>query len=150
MQGRIHTVNLSTEEPADPDKALRPPYLPLPTEAVQQPNLLLRAIYGVVPFVGRKEHLAKLREWATDDPMGALGLITGPGGSGKSRLAAELADGLRREGYVSGILRPRPAALGLAGLVKSTPGVIVVVDEAESRILEVLDLLELLAELPGG
>ena len=145
VAGRVGTVNLSTGEPADPTAALRSPYAPLPAEIGSQPNLLLRARYSVVPFRGRDDHLAALETWATDERIGRLALITGPGGSGKTRLAAELAERRRIAGWTIGFLQPRPPPLGLAGIVKAANPVLVVVDDAESRVPEVLDLLELLA-----
>jgi hypothetical protein len=55
--------------------------------------------------VGRQEELASLIDWATSDKKEtAIRLISGQGGSGKSRLAAELAIELRKRQYSSGFL----------------------------------------------
>jgi tetratricopeptide (TPR) repeat protein len=145
VSGRVGTVNLSTAAPADPAAALNAPYAALPSDISRQPNLLLRAFYGVVPFRAPSDHLGMLEAWSADDVVGKVALITGPGGSGKTRLAAELADRGRRSGWITGFLIPRPPAAGLAGIVKAPVRVVVVIDDAESRVPDVLDLVDLFA-----
>lgn len=144
VSGRVGTVNLSTDA-VDPAAALNAPYAPLPPDISRQPNLLLRAVYGVVPFRPRGDHLQALEAWAKDGTHGGLAILTGPGGSGKTRLAAELAQRRRADRWTAGFLQLRPTSAGLAGLVKSTAPVLAVVDDAESRLPLVLDVLELLA-----
>ncbi|MGP2439605.1 tetratricopeptide repeat protein [Streptomyces sp. JW3] len=58
-----------------------------------QPSQLLDARSQIVPFSGRDEELAALAEWrdATTASMSAL-LLHGPGGEGKTRLAARFAE----------------------------------------------------------
>ncbi|MFE9336924.1 tetratricopeptide repeat protein, partial [Streptomyces sp. NPDC007063] len=63
----------------------------------EQPSRLLRAAHQVVPFTGRHTDLEALASWR-DDPAEKLAvrLVHGPGGQGKTRLAAHFA-GLSRE-----------------------------------------------------
>jgi len=107
------------------------------------PGALLRAEYGVVPFHGRDEEMADLQDWAKSDAEVAVRLYTGPGGMGKTRLALELCQRLREEGWQAGFVpveRPiaadelvrqilEPAAPGTAG---GNP-LLVVVDYAETE-----------------
>ncbi|MEU6986096.1 tetratricopeptide repeat protein [Streptomyces sp. NPDC046324] len=72
-------ANWRTEEPADPDW-LR-----------ELPSRMLNARRHVVPFVGREDDLARLGEWRDTGPRLAVRWLHGPGGQGKTRLAAEFA-----------------------------------------------------------
>jgi DNA-binding SARP family transcriptional activator len=68
-----------------------PPERPAP-EPVALPAVLRRA--AGTPFVGREAELARLRElWASGDRSAAV--LAGEAGIGKTRLAAELARGVR-------------------------------------------------------
>ncbi len=55
------------------------------------PSRMLNARRAVVPFTGRQSDLAQLREWRDGGPRLAARWLHGPGGQGKSRLAAQLA-----------------------------------------------------------
>lgn len=68
-------------------RAVAPERVPL-----SQPSRLLNARYEVVAFTGRQRELAKLADWrdGTDARL-ALTWLHGPGGQGKSRLAAQFA-----------------------------------------------------------
>ena len=55
------------------------------------PSRMLNARRVVVPFTGRASELAELREWRNSSPRLAVRWMHGPGGQGKSRLAAEFA-----------------------------------------------------------
>jgi hypothetical protein len=69
-----------------------------PRDLAQQPSRLLRAGHQVVPFTGRTTDLDQLARWRDDpDEKLAIRLVHGPGGQGKSRLAAHFADLCRRE-----------------------------------------------------
>jgi tetratricopeptide (TPR) repeat protein len=54
------------------------------------PASLLDPALELVPFTGRTAELAALRKWCTDDDAGAVRLVVGGGGAGKTRLALEL------------------------------------------------------------
>ncbi|MFD9517882.1 tetratricopeptide repeat protein [Streptomyces sp. NPDC059979] len=72
------------------------PATPRPVSArvlAKQPSRLLRSVHQVVPFTGRRHDLDELARWRDDPaPNLAVRLLHGPGGQGKSRLAARFAD----------------------------------------------------------
>ena len=146
----------SAPEVKDPSVILLPGYLPL-TEGVT-PLQLLRTRSGVVPFCPRQE-LNQLRDWARtasgtskdSDRTGAdlaVALVTGAGGCGKTRLAAELCHSLSTLGWCAGFL-PARADLSdaeLAEFSKLTTELLIVVDYAEeSRQEQLRRLLRALA-----
>ncbi|GGP53674.1 tetratricopeptide repeat protein [Saccharothrix coeruleofusca] len=65
---------------------------------MEQPSRLLDARSRVVPFLGRDAELRRLRQWR-DQPESRLSvlLLHGPGGQGKTRLAAEFAEQSRND-----------------------------------------------------
>ncbi|WP_327713284.1 tetratricopeptide repeat protein (plasmid) [Streptomyces sp. NBC_00464] len=65
-----------------------------------QPSRLLRAGHQVVPFTGRRTDLDALARWRDEaaDPL-AIRLVHGPGGQGKTRLAAHFAELSRQAGW---------------------------------------------------
>jgi hypothetical protein len=71
------------------------------------PSMLLPAEYGVVPFVGRQNELADLDTWLTSAEASGARLVTGPGGQGKTRLAAEVVDRARTTGWAAGFVPGR-------------------------------------------
>ncbi|MBG0568543.1 trypsin-like peptidase domain-containing protein [Actinoplanes aureus] len=81
---------------------LHPPYETLPDN--RPDSWLLESRYAVVDFVDDGGHLGTLTEWATSSEPFSVGVVTGAGGMGKSRLAAEFADRLRRAGWDAGLL----------------------------------------------
>jgi hypothetical protein len=95
------------------------------------PSMLLRAEYGVVPFVGRQTEQDLLTEWLTAAaPVSAL-LVTGPGGEGKTRLAGELIAHAPEDQWVAGFLAEAVPTEVLATL-RHLPGpLLLVVDYAD-------------------
>jgi tetratricopeptide (TPR) repeat protein len=67
------------------------------------PTQLLRVEAGVVPFEGRTQEMSALDGWMAGDGTRVLAL-TGPTGQGKTRLAQELAERMRRHGWSVGLL----------------------------------------------
>jgi hypothetical protein len=55
------------------------------------PSRMLTASRAVVPFTGRQAELADLRRWRDEGRRLAVRWLHGPGGQGKTRLAAQLA-----------------------------------------------------------
>ena len=63
-----------------------------PDRAARQPSALLAAESQVVGFAGRREELAELAQWRDASVPGvSVMLVHGPGGQGKTRLAAQFA-----------------------------------------------------------
>lgn len=114
------------------------------------PSMLLRAEYGVVPFVGREAELARLRDWlaAPDRTLGHL--VTGPAGQGKTRLAAEVAAMARADGWAAGFLPEVVPDDVLAGVERFRVPLLLVVDYAEGRTEQLAALAAALAERPPG
>ncbi|MEU4407042.1 tetratricopeptide repeat protein [Streptosporangium sp. NPDC023963] len=124
----------------------------------QQPSLLLRAGRQVVPFTGREGELAQLSAWRDDaeEPGLAVRLVHGPGGQGKTRLAARFAELSQAAGWRVWQAEANPAGAGVtAPVAVADPdrrnrdsgwgrGLVVVVDYAERWPLPALH--ELLQE----
>jgi glycosyltransferase involved in cell wall biosynthesis/tetratricopeptide (TPR) repeat protein len=100
---------------------------------------LLRAEEAAVPFDSAREPEAiELVNWANDSEYTeALRLITGPGGTGKTRLALELCKRLTNDGWHCGFL---PSDIGVAQatgawavLAGRREPILVVFDYAETR-----------------
>ncbi|GHG03843.1 MULTISPECIES: tetratricopeptide repeat protein [Amycolatopsis] len=82
--------------------SLDPPRRPLPA---RPPEVwLLQPRYSVVPYLGRKDLLDDLQAWCTEGRPFSIGLITGEGGSGKSRLAAELCGRMQTHAWDAGFI----------------------------------------------
>ena len=118
-------------------RVLEPGYLKPASDATRSPLQLIKARTGIVPFTGR-DKLAKLTDWANKQPEEgredlAVAVVTGVGGSGKTRLAAELCSNLEKNGWVAGFI-PKTAKLSEAELTWLT--------RVESHLLLVLDYAE--------
>lgn len=115
----------------------------------EQPARLLDARYALVDFTGRRGELTRLAAWRDEaDRVSAL-LVHGPGGQGKSRLAAQFARLSRAAGW--SVLQARHASDAVPFPVQpgtepapGAPGVLMVADYAERWPTE--DLIELLLD----
>ncbi|MDH2391925.1 tetratricopeptide repeat protein, partial [Streptomyces sp. HNM0663] len=101
----------------------------------EQPSRLLKAAHQVVPFTGRRADLEVLASWR-DDPAERLAvrLVHGPGGQGKTRLAARFAELSHKAGWT--VWQAVVNETGADPLTTSQPpetarGVVLVVDYAE-------------------
>ena len=118
-------------------RVLEPGYLKPVSGATRSPLQLIKARTGIVPFTGR-DKLTKLTDWANKQPKEgredlAVAVVTGVGGSGKTRLAAELCSNLEKNGWVAGFI-PKTTGLSEAELTWLT--------RVESHLLLVLDYAE--------
>ena len=108
-----------------------------PGGAADRPSRMLDARSRVVDFTGRADDLAALTEWR-DGPRGGLSAmwLHGPGGQGKSRLAAELADRSAAQGWKvvtvehgPGAVLPPPGSQDMR--TEGARGVLLIVDYAD-------------------
>jgi hypothetical protein len=107
------------------------------------PGKLLTAAYEVIPFdqKGRREELDFLVDWCKDKERENVLLLTGEGGSGKTRLMIEWCRHLRHQGWHAGFLRRDRKAEDLDPLLEGVAPRLVVVDYAETRLEAVEPLL---------
>ena len=111
-----------------------------PTE-IWRPELsdiyLLRAEYGVVPFhEQRRPEVDRLLAWCEADARMAVRVVTGAGGTGKTRLMIELCKEARRRRWRAGFLHrevPPTPSWELDGLVDGEAPLLLVVDYAETK-----------------
>ena len=102
---------------------LAPAYWPVSRRFGPEPSTLLRPEHGLVPFLGREAVLEQVTGWCQGAPGRPVLLVTGGGGSGKTRLGREacvqmlvagwdagLADDTRRDGTATDRLQ-RPTLL---------------------------------------
>ena len=103
--------------------SLAPAYRPVSRRFRPEPSTLLRPEHGLVPFLGREPVLDQITGWCQDPAGTPVLLVTGGGGSGKTRLGREacvqmlvagwdagLADDQRRDGAATDRLE-RPTLL---------------------------------------
>ncbi|MGH3755641.1 MAG: hypothetical protein ACRDRP_23695, partial [Pseudonocardiaceae bacterium] len=135
-------------DPRPEVEPLREPYRS--ADSAESPLRLLRAEYELVPFQNRDE-LTVLADWcrrvAAGDRTG-LAVITGIGGSGKTRLALQLAHVLRREGWYAGVL-PK-GTQGAGWLAEVVSPLLVVLDYADGRTADAKALLKALRAHRGS
>ena len=124
------------------EKVLAPAYAALPEDFT--PLQLIKARHGVVPYQQCAE-MRRLRAWAMTVPSnirtGRIGrntdisvaVVTGAGGSGKTRMAAQLCHDLSTIGWYTGFLPSTTEVTDeeLAALAGVTTELLVVVDYAE-------------------
>ena len=109
--------------PGEQAVSLEPPYRPVSRRFLPAPSTLLRPEHGLVPFLGRQSVIDHVTGWCHDPAGSPLMLVTGGGGSGKTRLGREacvrmlvagwdagLADDQRRDGAATDRLE-RPTLL---------------------------------------
>lgn len=104
---------------------------------------------GTMPFQDRPE-LEDLRAWCDEGPDYLLRLLHAPGGSGKTRLAAELCRDMHDRGWIAGFLTKgdnrapvRPEWLNeLVDALSAGIPVLVVVDYAQARLDDICAQLE--------
>ncbi|WP_149258184.1 tetratricopeptide repeat protein [Actinomadura sp. K4S16] len=105
-----------------------------------------------MPFTGREAELAGLREWRDGRAALSVRLVHGPGGQGKSRLAAQAARLWSADGWtvLTALHRHDPAAPPefAPGDLRAARGLLVVADYAERW--DVADLLRMLSDLRGA
>ena len=122
------------------DKVLMPARTPLPAKFT--PLQLIRARHAIVPFQEGPE-IQQLRTWATRMPEEAarhegdgdiaVAVVTGAGGTGKTRMAVQLCEEFSGKGWYTGFLPSTTDVTDeeLSALAEVTTELLVVVDYAE-------------------
>ena len=114
----------------------------------QSRTRMLDAAVEVVPFRGREQILGELRSWCDTSYDFAAGLIVGPGGQGKTRLAHELCQLLRSQGWVAGLVYDRVPAAVISQLGETAKRVLLVIDMAETRGPQITELVDVIRRRP--
>ena len=124
------------------------PWTALPRHSLLQPSRLLRARYETVPFAGelRATEIARLDQFSRQPGSGVI-VVTGSGGSGKTRLMLEWCKRMRAQDWLAGFISPqvddwRPAARG------ETPRLLVI-DYVETHTDRVVALIHALIKMRG-
>jgi glycosyltransferase involved in cell wall biosynthesis/tetratricopeptide (TPR) repeat protein len=110
-------------------------------------SVLLRAEEAILPFhQGRQPFLEEQYQWACSKNFNiATRLLTGLGGTGKTRLAIELCKKLQSDGWHTGFWSPDTSCIDLlAELIRIKKDTCLVIDYAETRQQPLLSLLKLL------
>ncbi len=133
---------------AETSLALAPPYRAATPRLGREPARLLLPEFGIVPFAGRDADLDILEAWCLDGTAPALRLITGAGGSGKTRLAAEACVRMTGQGWQAGFADPK-APGGRAQLAFDRP-TLLVIDDADLNVTLLADLVSAVSYWPAG
>jgi hypothetical protein len=112
---------------------------------------LLHPRYGVVPFLGRADLLARLMLWREHPEPLRVVVLAGAGGFGKTRTAVEVCVSAERAGWTVGFLAlTDDSQLSQMAALGEWPGrLLVAVDYAETRPAVVAELLVRLHRRPG-
>jgi Tetratricopeptide repeat len=114
-------------------------------QAVRSPTRLLRARSGVIPYTARRRLLDELEQWCREGEPFGVRVIAGGGGTGKTRLAAELCSVMDGEGWLSGLYVALDGGGGVEALARVPAPRLVVVDYAETRPEQLAVVLPFLA-----
>jgi hypothetical protein len=83
--------------------SLAPAYRPPGRRFRAAPSMLLHPEHGLVPFLGREPVLDQVSGWCQGPPGTPLLLVTGGGGSGKTRLGREACVRMMVAGWDAGL-----------------------------------------------
>ncbi len=133
---------------AETSLALAPPYRAATPRLGREPTRLLLPEFGIVPFAGRDGDLDTLQAWCLGGTAPALRLITGAGGSGKTRLAAEACVRMAGQGWQAGFADPKAPA-GRVQLEFDRP-TLLVIDDADLNVPLLADLVRAVSYWPPG
>jgi tetratricopeptide (TPR) repeat protein len=121
-----------------------------PDQALPKKHEFLKLLSWRTPvasLVGRDKELDDILDWANDRAPVRVRLLSGPGGSGKSRLAFELARTLDKSGeWTAGFVQPDADG----DIEHNGRHLLVILDYAEQYRSQVLRFLKLLSILPSS
>ena len=124
---------------------LEPAWLELPL-GVTSPARLLRARYGVVPYVPPGDLGDRLASWCHSGQPFGLRVLAGAAGAGKTRTAIELCRSAAGMKWLAGLLKVKIDAEQLDLLAHTPTARLVVVDYAETRQEQLAEALPILAQ----
>ncbi len=111
-------------------------------------GLLLPTRQGAAPFRGRAADLAWLQAWLDNPDAHPAALVTGPAGTGKTRLLTQFAD-TRPPPWATGWLQPGHGASALAAVRACGDPALILIDNADTTP-DTTALLAALASQPHG
>ena len=94
-------------------------------------------------LIGRDREKQDLLDWAGSGQDLRIRLLTGPGGAGKTRLAAEVAETLRQAGWHAGFIRLENSVLRPL----SAKGLLLIIDYPEEWRAQIRALLQSAAQM---
>jgi tetratricopeptide (TPR) repeat protein len=128
--------------------SLDPAYRPVSRRFHPAPSTLLRPEHGLVPFLGRQPMLDQITDWCQDPDGRPVLLVTGGGGSGKTRLGREACVQMLMGGWDAGLAGDqRRDDVGTDRLQRPT---LLVVDDADLRTGLISGLLDYLRRDDAG
>lgn len=109
------------------------------------PAALLRADFRVVPFFGRAAELEVVETWTNCSAPISVLLVTGRGGSGKTRFAVEVCLRAKQQELAAGFFSHSPLGPSMAQLFQAARRpVLAVIDYAEEQHMQLPSLLQAL------
>jgi len=142
----ISAVIAVNDDGAKGEGSSKPVELPLPWRELQK-NPDIFSMLGwrceLSRFEGRNDALAALDEWANSPIKISAKVLSGQGGAGKSRLAAECARALRNSGWAAGFVDLRSRSRYLAHKI----GALLIVDYPEEDLAATEEFLRDLAKI---
>ena len=130
-------LGVTFPEPAEFQDLCEPPAPTTTAGRRGSPAELLRADRQTVQFYGRSALIEEIEQWCSEPDLGVF-LIHGEAGSGKTRLAVEVT---------KRVVKDNVAAIWLArqspteGLRRANRPLLIVVDYADTRVSQLLELL---------
>lgn len=114
------------------------------------PSTLLRAEHAVVPLLGGRPVLDRLHSWATSNGAHSVQLVTGPAGSGRTRLAMALRDRLPDDQWVTGFVSEQATADDISHISRMDRPLLLLVDDVvPARVDQLAALATAIGERSG-
>jgi tetratricopeptide (TPR) repeat protein len=120
------------------------PVVSAPTHDLSILGLLLATRQDAAPFHGRSADLAWLQAWRDNPTSHPAALVTGPSGTGKTRLVTQFAAS-RQQSWAAGWLHPGRGASALAAAQACGDPTLILIDDADTSS----DTAALLVDLAG-